>query len=255
MPDQPKTDAIPAATTSPSAEPAPPVATTPPVAATSPAATAPPVASTALAWQPVRPSRAPLVISILALVLAGCAAAMGIWQAMLAKQSHVASERAFVHVNGPQAAIVPDPQDRSAAALLLTAVLTNSGNTPTKNLRFFMRCVTASAAVEEPWRLLFQDKIEKLPLTIGPHATANAQCTFSPAQLWQIGEGKLHGYVLGDITYHDRFDEKTLRRTQFAWRLSNVRLDSAARTVALTAVPQGQHNCADEDCPLAIMTH
>jgi hypothetical protein len=207
------------------------------------------------AWAANRPSRAPLVISILALVLAGCAAALALWQATVAKQNYVRNERAFVHVTGPQTAIVPDPQDRSAAALLLTAVLTNSGNTPTRNLRFFMRCVTASAPVEEPWTLLFQDKIEKLSLMIGPHATANAQCTFSPTQLWQIGEGKLHGYVLGDVTYHDQFDDKTLRRTQFAWRLSDVRLDPAARTVALTAVPQGQHNCADEECPLAIMTH
>jgi len=190
-----------------------------------------------------------------ALVLAGCAAALAIWQAMLARQDHVASQRAFVHVTGPKTTIIPDATDRSAAALLVTAVFTNSGNTPTRNLRFFIRCVTASTPVEEPWTLLFQDRIEKLTLMIGPHATANAQCSFSPTQLWQIGEGKLHGYVLGDITYTDRFDDKTLRRTQFAWRLSDVRLDPAARTVALTAVPQGQHNCADEECPLAIMTH
>jgi hypothetical protein len=197
------------------------------------------------------------VISILALAVAGCAAALALWQAMLARQDHVLSQRAFVYVSGPQAAAGPDPQDRTATALTLTltAVLTNSGNTPTRNLKFFMRCASANAPVEEPWTLLFQDKIEKLSLVIGPHATANAQCAFSPAQLRQIGEGKLHGYVLGDITYNDRFDDKTLRRTQFSWRLSNVRVDPAGKTVALTAVPQGQHNCADEECPLAIMTH
>lgn len=248
MPDQPTTDATPAVTSPPAAEAAPSAASAPP-------APTPPVSSTPPAWEPARPSRAPLVISIAALVLAGCAAALAIWQAMLARQEHVASQRAFVHVAGPQTAVVPDAKDRSAAALLVTAVLTNSGNTPTRNLRFFMRCVTASTPVEEPWTLLFQDKIEKLSLMIGPHATASARCTFTPTQLWQIGEGKLQGYVLGDIAYTDRFDDKTLRRTQFAWRLSDVRLDPAARTVALTAVPQGQHNCADEECPLAIMTH
>lgn len=190
----------------------------------------------------------------MALALAGCAAVLAIWQAMMTKQSHVASQRAFVYVTGPEAAVVPDAQDRSAAALLITTVLTNSGNSATKNLQFFVRCITASTPVEDPWTLLFQDKIEKQSLMIGPHATANAQCTFSPTQLWQIGEGKLTGYVVGDIAYYDQFDETKLRRTQFAWRLSNVRLDPAARTVALTAVPQGPHNCADEDCPLAIMT-
>ena len=245
MPDQPTTDPTPAVTSPPTEAAAP---------AAAPSA-APPVLPAPPVWVPTRPSRAPLVISIAALVLAGSAAALAIWQAMLARQDHVASQRAFVHVAGPQAAVVPDAKDRSAAALLVTAVLTNSGNTPTRNLRFFMRCVTASTPVEEPWTLLFQDKIEKLSLMIGPHATANAQCTFTPTQLWQIGEGKLQGYVLGDIAYTDRFDDKTLRRTQFAWRLSDVRLDPAARTVALTAVPQGQHNCADEECPLAIMTH
>lgn len=229
---------------------APRVATDPP-AATAPTAASPPPAVAA----PSRPSRAPLIISILALVLAGCAATLALWQAVRAKQNEVVSQRAFVHVSGPQTTIVPDPQDKTAAALVLTAVLTNSGNTPTKNLRFFMRCVTAREPVEEPWTLLFQDKIEKLSLMVGPHATANAQCSFSPTQLWQIGEGKLYGYVLGDVTYHDRFDDKTLRRTQFSWRLSDVRLDPVGRTVALTAIPQGQHNCADEECPLAIMTH
>ncbi len=206
-------------------------------------------------WQPSRPSRWPLGISILALIVAGCAAALSVWQAVLAKQNHALAQRAFVHVSGPQGATAPDPQDRAAASLTVTARFTNSGNTPTKNLRFFMRCTSASELVEEPWKLLFQDKIEKLPQVIGPHATANAQCAFSAGQLRQISEGKLHGYVLGDITYHDRFDDKTLHRTQFSWRLSNVRIDPVSGSVTLTAVPQGQHNCADEECPLAIMTH
>jgi hypothetical protein len=228
----------------------PHVATTPPAEAAAPVEAGGPPPG----WEPTRPSRAPLVISVLALVLAAGAAALSIWQAVLAKRNEVLNQRAFIHVAGPLTSVVPDAQDRSAASLLVTAVLTNSGNTPTKDLRFFIRCVTSGTPVDEPWTLLFQDTIEKRALMIGPHATANAQCTFSPTQLWQIGEGKLYGYVLGDIAYHSRSDDKTLRRTQFAWRLSDVRLDPVGCSVALTAVPQGQHNCADEECPLAIMT-
>jgi hypothetical protein len=117
-----------------------------------------------------------------------------------------------------------------------------------------MRCASAREPVAEPWALLFQDKIEKQPQVIGPHATSLAQCTFAAPQLRQMTEGRLHGYVLGDIAYNDGFDDRTLRRTQFSWRLSDLRVDPAGRTVAVTAVPQGQHNCADEECPLAIMT-
>ena len=103
MPDQPTTDATPAVTSPPAAEAAPSAASAPP-------APTPPVSSTPPAWEPPRPSRAPLVISIAALVLAGCAAALAIWQAMLARQEHVASQRAFVHVAGPQTAIMVNPR-------------------------------------------------------------------------------------------------------------------------------------------------
>jgi hypothetical protein len=135
----------------------------------------------------------------------------------------------------------------------VTVALTNSGNSATKELKYFIRCTTASEALAEPWPLVFREKVEKLSQVIGPHASISARCTFDPQQLQEIAAGKLHGYVLGDVTYRSRFDDKPLYRTQFSWLLADVRLDPSGQ-IALTAVPQGQHNCADEECPLAIMT-
>ncbi len=149
---------------------------------------------------------------------------------------------------------MPQPQDRTANSLAITAVLTNSGNSATKDLKFFMRCLTSREPVAEPWTLLFQDKIEKLPLMIGPHVNAPARCAFTAEQLRGITDGTLSGYVLGDITYRDRIDGKMLFRTQFSWQLTDVRIEQPGGQIALTAVPHGQHNCADEECPLAIMT-
>jgi hypothetical protein len=201
-----------------------------------------------------RPSGWPLAISTLALVMAGAAAALSLWQFAATRDGRHLNQRPFVHVSGPQVAVVPQPQDHDAPALAITADLTNSGNSATKELKYFVRCVTAREPVAEPWTLLFQGKVEKLSQVIGPHASVSTRCAFDPQQLQEIAAGKLHGYILGDIVYRDRFDDKPLYRTQFSWLLADVRLDPSGHQIALTAVPQGQHNCADEECPLAIMT-
>jgi hypothetical protein len=197
--------------------------------------------------------RLPLAISILALVVAGCAGALSVWLAMLVRNFDI--QRAFVSVSGPQVSATVEPGNKTLKSVDLAARLTNSGSTPTANLMLFMRCATSPEPVAEPWTLLVQEKVEKQPLAIGPHASATAQCAFSAAQIQQMSEGKLHGYVLGDITYHGRRDDSTLRRTQFSWRLSNVSVDPVSKNVTLTATGLGQHNCVDAECPLAIMTH
>lgn len=222
--------------------------TTPPPAATPPV---PEIASVA-PIPPARSSRWPLAISILALAVAACAAALTLWQFKLLRENQSLQQRPIVHVSGPLVATVPEPQDPTSNSLAITAVLTNSGNSATKDLKFFIRCVTAREPIAEPWPLLFQDKIEKLSQVIGPHASAPARCAFNPQQVREIAAGKLHGYVLGDITYRGRSDD-ILYRTQFSWQLADVRVEPAGGQVTLLAVPHGQHNCADEDCPLAIM--
>ena len=220
-----------------------------------PAATPPPEVVYVPAPQTDRPNRWPLAISILALAAAGCAAVITLWQFMLMRENQNLHQRPFVHVSGPLVATVPQSQDRTRDSLAITAVLTNSGNTATKELKFFVRCVTAREPVAEPWTLLFQDKIEKLSQVIGPHSSATARCAFNPQQLQEMAAGKLHGYVLGDITYRSRLDDNIPYRTQFSWQLADVHVEPAGGQVALTAVPHGQHNCADEECPLAIMIH
>jgi hypothetical protein len=190
----------------------------------------------------------PIAISIVALLVACAAAAFTLWQMMVTR----GSQRAFIHASGPQVLTVVE--DKAVKAVNFAVVFTNSGNTPTRNLMYFVRCATSKELVPEPWDLIHREKVEKLPQLIGPYATASAQCGFTANQMEQMSEGKLFGYVLGDVSYNDRRDAKTLRRTQFSWRLTDVSMDPAGDRVALTAVNDGQHNCEDDDCPLAIMT-
>ncbi len=205
--------------------------------------------------RPAGTPRLPTAIAVLALIVSCAAAGFAFWQALLARHALIESRRAFVSVSGPQVAAVFDSQDNTLKSVGLTVLFANSGRRPTRDMNFFVRCVTAGTPQTEPWGLLFQDRIEKQPLVIGPQGSATAQCAFSGNQIREMSEGKLHGYVLGDITYHDRRNGKTLRRTQFSWRITDIRIDPASKTVALTAAAHGQHNCADEQCPLAIMTH
>jgi hypothetical protein len=158
------------------------------------------------------------------------------------------SQRAFVYVSGFGILPATDRQHGTKLARLIINIV-NAGNTPTANLHQFFRCAVSSDSLQEPFAL-YQPKGDNSALVIGPKGTATAVCDFTMDQLSEMANGKLHGYVLGEIAYKDIIDEKgTLHRTQLSQEVSEpFSLDDPSK-VLFNLSSVGKHNCTDDECP------
>lgn len=199
-------------------------------------------------------------LSAAAIVVACVAAGFTLWQALLVGESNeltrknnVVSQRAFVSLSavGQYVSIKPD---KTPAALNIVVQLNNSGNTPTKDLNFLIRCVPAGEDMKEPWLLLRQGPPPEWGTAttfIGAHSSEQTGCSFPFDKILQMRDEKLFGYILAEITYFDRLDPGVIHKTQRAMRLRqlfvNVTADPPVIGDIMTAV--GAHNCADEECP------
>jgi hypothetical protein len=172
-------------------------------------------------------------------------------QARLMRENNIVSERAFV--GGVQLNAIPAlaAEDRKTKIVAIQLVLSNSGNTPTKNFTGLIRCVPSVEALSEPWALLHNGTApEPVPNFIMPHGNAFMTCTFPADQMVQVQDGKLHAYVLADITYRDRVDPNASHRTEFEYEVATVTLDpDKGQWGGASLTPKGKHNCADEECP------
>lgn len=188
--------------------------------------------------------------AVVAAIGAAFAAGGSAYQAYLTRANNVVSQRAFVSVVSLQYALAVATEDRSTKVVGMQLAITNSGNTPTKDLSVLIRCVPSVEKFDEPWSLLHSTPTEHIPNFIGPHATLLLTCAFTAAELEQSMNGKLHPYLLADIQYRDRLDPTALHRTQFATELIDITVDAAKGAWGgATPVPRGRHNCADEECP------
>ncbi|HUE10124.1 MAG TPA: hypothetical protein VMQ54_04270, partial [Steroidobacteraceae bacterium] len=195
-----------------------------------------------------------------------------IWQTWIIRSNNVVSERAFVafgfradSVYGPSptkfttgdilAAV--NQGSNSLSAVSIIADITNSGNTGTKNLTFFMKCAPSTEELQEPWSILYQGltPITKSPQFIGPHATVQTNCAFPIDQLKAMNANSLFGYVMVDATYQDRL-ANDWHRTETTQKIAHVGFlpgvgpgGSATVGAAVSLVTYGRHNCADEECP------
>lgn len=137
------------------------------------------------------------------------------------------------------------------------ADIANGGNTGTKNLTFFLKCVPSTERLQEPWVLLYQgvNNPAKTPQFIGPHASAQTTCGFSGDDIRAIAAGNRFGYIMVDVSYKDRLVEEW-RKTQATATIAQVQWVPAVESSgtigtapSVTLVTYGQHNCADEECP------
>ena len=194
------------------------------------------------------------------------------YQAYLVRSNNVVAERAFISFGFPPG---PVNHDASAKPLSLSGIsdilnggggitsasfisdVTNSGNTPTKNLKLFMKCVPSNERLLDPWKLLYQgaETPIKTPQFIGPHATAQMACGFSGDQIRAIAKGTMAGYVMVDATYNDRLSSDQ-HRTESTIVVVQVQFGTAVESngslgIGLNVIfqPYGAHNCADEECP------
>ena len=108
------------------------------------------------------------------------------------------SQRAFVYTTLLQSYISPNPLT-DPQAINFVFGLVNGGNTPTRGLKFFIRCAPSDKAYGDPWPLLEPDKTKETPGFIGPKATVTVPCSFTFTQIQKIAAGNSHGYVLLNV--------------------------------------------------------
>ena len=80
------------------------------------------------------------------------------YQAYLTRSNNVVSQRAFIFPTliSPNLAVL-DPQDNNKVnAINFIYQLNNGGNTPTKELSFFLKCAPSAEDLIEPWSVLYQ---------------------------------------------------------------------------------------------------
>ena len=205
-------------------------------------------------------------LTFIIMVIYGC-------QNYLIRSHNVISQRAFVSFSFGQFAAAwsatPNKISRESVLDALTqgstainAVsfivdITNSGNTGTKNLTFFLKCAPTSEDLQEPWSVLYQGKnnAAKAPQFIGPHATIRSACGFNIEQIKAMSTGKAFGYVMIDTTYQDRLTndwhrtEATMKVGQIEFIPGVAPSGSGSLGLNVALVTYGRHNCADEECP------
>jgi hypothetical protein len=184
-----------------------------------------------------------------AAIAAVCAAYFTYRQWQTAQRSLVVSARAFVHRGEFRIFHANDPDPAKGEYLAIETALVNAGDTRTTGLQFFVRCVTTPSRLIEPWELL-QAKEEHLPQVIAPRSAVPTVCAFPRSDVAQISQGRLYGYVLGEVTYRDIFEPALPHITQFSLIVTvNRYVDSTPFGADVQFAAIGRHNCADEDCP------
>jgi hypothetical protein len=175
------------------------------------------------------------------------------YQISLERRNDLVSERPFVYADGWHIAI---GRENAAGNLMLIINyrLVNSGNTPTRRLALFEGCGTSPTKLTEPFiSLLKQPPSKRVSQIIGPRSSVPVVCTFSDDDAKQMSDGKLFGYILGEITYSDELDPSKRHKTEYAVTIEYpvYALTDTEGNFSFSGAfqPVGQHNCADEDCP------
>src|SRR5207248_672047 len=100
-------------------------------------------------WQ--RPNNYVRILTLLFII--GYTGIQG-WQTYLMRANNIVSQRAFVFATGwGNALIVSTPNEH---ALRIPFLLSNTGSTATKNLRFYFRCIQQVTEATDPFHLLFE---------------------------------------------------------------------------------------------------
>lgn len=195
-------------------------------------------------------------LRLLILLIMGVFAAAVIPEIRTIEKNAIANSRAFVLIlNAPQVSLVRTENDPTTWYIQVVPHIVNTGSTPTADLKVLVRCIPANYALPDPWAFLHQGDEKSTPQVIGPRADINVPCAFGGDDIEQMSLERAFGYVLGDISYHDRIDNTVLHRTEFEWAIDNKTLkigrDADRNVVAVLVTGQnvGAHNCIDDECP------
>jgi hypothetical protein len=193
-------------------------------------------------------SKWPKRTAIAAIIYAGITAVIllaTVYQAYLTRSNNVVSQRAFIFpVVGQPVGIF---EAGNVKSINFNLTLTNSGNTPTRELTFFYKCAPSAEDMREPWVILHQGPGQSEGATIskGPHGSIPLMCTFPFDQIEQIASGKLFVYLLIEVTYKDSLDDSVIHKTQSAFKICKLVIS----TVNVVNLPQ-QFRVFDQGPPL-----
>jgi len=196
-------------------------------------------------------------VSVLTLIAVAIYTAIQIYQTSLFYRNNIVSERASISVSAaPGPTNIDSTNNNTITGITFAISLTNSGNTATKNLKFFIKCAVAAEDLKEPWSILYQGtEPEHFPQFIGAHASTKSLCGFSINQLQDMASHKLFGYIMADISYYDRLDDSIIHKTQATFKISQITIQlvlpgqpGQQNRIEVQLENRGQHNCADEEC-------
>lgn len=202
-----------------------------------------------------------LAIAIFAVTATQCSVSDAQWQAMIesnkiTKAGYSAGNRSFVISDSVQiityGAHDPDDKDGSNQIWIVTPIIENTGNSPTKFLTF-------STDVKIGATPMTAEEFEKLnpygeafsSSTIGPKSEITGSFGFlRPPQLSQLMQRKAWVGYAGVVRYHDVFGEPHL--TEFCFNTVFVPINFSSfpvgQPIKLKSVPCMRHNCSDDEC-------
>ncbi|MFM0567054.1 hypothetical protein PQQ88_01740 [Paraburkholderia caledonica] len=172
-----------------------------------------------------------------------------------AKISMIASERAYVHFAGLRYISHTHLAD-GRIFWRLRPHWRNSGNTPTRGLRVYVRYEFRDEILptDYPFALDVQPNEQPSTISLEPSGTIGS----GTHDLWgtdlaDVAKGIKHLYVWGVATYRSVFDESGEHVTKFCVKAENITGDPTAfwnpdLPFGIDFVGVSHHNCADEDC-------
>ena len=168
----------------------------------------------------------------------------------VAREALEATQRAFISfsVHLTPVGIVPQQKmDRIPIAWQFQVPLVNSGNTPTRNLRTFVRAVSLEHEITSEYD--FGDFKNGWRMFVGPKDSPVSETNTIPiADISKSWKGAQHIYIYGWATYNDTLPKTPLHTTKFCYEL-NVGGNPESKAIPYTFYRiTSFHNCADEEC-------
>ena len=188
-------------------------------------------------------------ITVLTLIAAAAAIGVSTWtlvetrrQADDSHESLVLSESPFVYGNPPRF----DPAKVEQKDVVRVSIpLGNSGNTPTRKLRFQILCEKAGEVTPRSLNGYYDRQITASLSFFGPRAETTPIACDIPRDDWNSMHRKREGFfVYGRAEYYSVIDIHYKHVTQFCYEVE----PSDDTTIGGFVFSCPKHNCADEEC-------
>jgi hypothetical protein len=168
------------------------------------------------------------------------------------------TQRAYINLRAVETGKkINDSKDLSkVAGLEVYVLIDNSGITPATDLLLNMNWQIRKDALPDDFDFPLEHADELSAFGLGPKAMAKSQSKFVPINVFQEKQHSADQtfiYFWGSATYHDMFEPKQTRITQFCMELTTISetgfdLTDPKTNVSFDYGACKKHNCYDEAC-------